>query len=256
MTLVQKEPKSIKIWTTDIKKVYLGTTQVRPVVPPIPYLCFTAEEANSKVLFGKSGSPTAVTLEYSTDKNTWQTYTFSSFITLVNVWDKVYFRNSSDTPTWFSVSSSHKYNCYLTGKVAASGDITSLLCKNLTTTLTADYCFVELFADVTALTSAPSLPATTITTGCYMDMFIRCTNLTTLPALPATTLKNYCYYEMFYWCSKIYLSTGTYSNQYRIPTTWTWTDTNNTMTDMFRNTWWTVRTPSINTTYYTSNTVA
>ena len=30
MTLVQKEPKSIKIWTTDIKKVYLGSTQVRP----------------------------------------------------------------------------------------------------------------------------------------------------------------------------------------------------------------------------------
>ena len=30
MVLVQKEPKAIKIWTTDIKKVYLGSTQVRP----------------------------------------------------------------------------------------------------------------------------------------------------------------------------------------------------------------------------------
>ena len=30
MTLVQKEPKAIKLWTTDIKKVYLGTTKVRP----------------------------------------------------------------------------------------------------------------------------------------------------------------------------------------------------------------------------------
>lgn len=32
MTLVQTEPKSIKLWTTDIKKVYLGTTKVRPTI--------------------------------------------------------------------------------------------------------------------------------------------------------------------------------------------------------------------------------
>lgn len=30
MTLVEQQPKAIKIWSTDIKKVYLGTTQVRP----------------------------------------------------------------------------------------------------------------------------------------------------------------------------------------------------------------------------------
>jgi hypothetical protein len=30
MTLVQTEPKAIKIWSTDVKAVYLGTTQVRP----------------------------------------------------------------------------------------------------------------------------------------------------------------------------------------------------------------------------------
>lgn len=30
MTLVQSEPKSIKIWTTAIKKVMLGSTQIRP----------------------------------------------------------------------------------------------------------------------------------------------------------------------------------------------------------------------------------
>ena len=35
MTLVQKEPKYIKIWSTDVKKVYLGSTQVRPTITPI-----------------------------------------------------------------------------------------------------------------------------------------------------------------------------------------------------------------------------
>lgn len=30
MTLIEQSPKAIKLWTTDIKKVYLGSTQVRP----------------------------------------------------------------------------------------------------------------------------------------------------------------------------------------------------------------------------------
>lgn len=34
MTLKQVEPKNIKIWTTDVKRVMLGSTQVRPVVKP------------------------------------------------------------------------------------------------------------------------------------------------------------------------------------------------------------------------------
>lgn len=33
MTLVQTEPKNIKIWTTDVKRVMLGSTQVRPKLP-------------------------------------------------------------------------------------------------------------------------------------------------------------------------------------------------------------------------------
>lgn len=32
MTLARTEPKSIKLWTTDIKKVYLGSTLVRPPI--------------------------------------------------------------------------------------------------------------------------------------------------------------------------------------------------------------------------------
>lgn len=34
MTLVQSEPKAIKIWTTDVKAVYLWTTKVRPSTMP------------------------------------------------------------------------------------------------------------------------------------------------------------------------------------------------------------------------------
>ena len=60
-----------------------------------------------------------------------------------------------------------------------------------------------MFANCTALTTAPALPATTLKTGCYNVMFADCTALTTAPALPATTLADYCYCNMFSGCSKL-----------------------------------------------------
>ena len=50
-----------------------------------------------------------------------------------------------------------------------------------------------MFSNCTSLTSAPSLPATTLADYCYEDMFYGCTSLTTAPSLPATTLATNCY---------------------------------------------------------------
>lgn len=46
MTLVQFEPKAIKIWTTDIKKVYLGSTLVRPPFKPRTFTISWTEQSN------------------------------------------------------------------------------------------------------------------------------------------------------------------------------------------------------------------
>ena len=88
------------------------------------------------------------------------------------------------------------------------------------------------------------------------------TNLEQLPALPATFLTGFCYENMFRWCSKIKLSTSQtweYVNEYRIPIAWIWskaTSETQPMNNMFSYTWWSwYGTPSMNTTYYTSNTV-
>ena len=275
------------------------------------YLCFTAEQANSTVKLNKTWSPTAVTLETSTDWNTWNTYTFWNTITLSNVWDKVYWRNTSETDTWFNLNAWDMYKFVMTWSIAWSGDINFLLNKNSTTTL-SDSCYMRLFDWCTSLTTAPRLPATDLWTyGCYSRMFNWCTNLTIAPELPATTLidaayaymfswctslttapslpattlvggsyyymfnwctsletlpklpavqlTDYCYYFMFNWCSNIKLSstqTWDYQTAYRIPTTWTGITASNWGSQMFRQTWWTFTwTPSINTTYYTSNTV-
>lgn len=235
-------------------------TQVRPDLPPIPYLCFTANTANSTIKLNSIWNPYWVALETSADRKNWSLYTFWTTITLSNVWDTVYWRNRSETTTRFTLASTFS-DCYkfvMTGSIAASGDINYLINKNSTTTV-SDYCYFNLFYECTALTTPPSLTATTLWETCYDRMFIWCTSLAALPELPATTLTYYCYDLMFDGCSNIKLSeskTWAYQTAYRIPTKWTWTEWTNSLRRMFRNTWWSwTWTPTINTTYYTSNTV-
>ena len=232
--------------------------QIRPKAVP-NYLCFTANTASSTVQLTQVWTPTAVSLETSTDLTTRTTYTIWSTITLSNIWDKIYMRNTSETDTGFGWSTSNYYQFVMSWSIAASWDIGYLLNKN--STLEASYfCFYRLFMYCTSLTSTPVFPATTLVHSCYKQMFLGCTNLETLPELPALTVENYCYFNMFYGCSKIKLSetqTWEYQTPYRIPTTWTWWfDSSNSVASMFYDTWWTFTwNPVKNTTYYTSNTV-
>ena len=115
--------------------------------------------------------------------------------------------------------------------------------------------------DGSALITAPELPATTLANYCYSSMFYRCLSLITIPKLPATILATGCYYQTFQGCSKIKLSetkTGTYTQEYRIPTSGTGTYATNALDNMFYGTGGTFKgTPTINTTYYLdeSNTI-
>ena len=229
----------------------------REYIPP-KALCFTANTGNSTVQLTKTWSPTAVTLETSTDGNTRTTYTFWNTITLSNIWDKVYWRNTSTTDTGFSTGIGNNYKFVMSGSIAASWDVTYLLNKNNTNTLSS-WCFSSLFSSCSSLTSVPKLSATILSDSCYRGMFVLCTNIETLPNLPATNLAGYCYMSMFNSCSKIKLSstqTWEYQTPYRIPNEWTWTTASSRNDSMFAGTWWTFTwTPSINTTYYTSNQV-
>ena len=66
----------------------------------------------------------------------------------------------------------------------------------------SDSCYRTMFYDC-ALTQAPVLPATTLANNCYRSMFWNCTSLTSAPELSATTLLQYCYRSMFYGCSSL-----------------------------------------------------
>ena len=138
-------------------------------------------------------------------------------------------------------------------------------CTSLTTapelpaTTLTNNCYENMFGDCTSLATAPSLPATTLAEDCYNYMFQGCTSLVTLPELPATNLADYCYSDMFSGCSLIKLSTtqtGEYQTAYRIPAFGTGTTATDALADMFYKTGGEFKgTPSINTTYYTSNAV-
>lgn len=304
------EIKNIYLWDTPVKEVYLWDTKIRPTWPDKDYLCFTANSANSTVKLAKEWNPTAVVLETSTDWRTWTSYTIGDTITLTNVGDKVYRRNTSETDTAFSNGSAWYY-FVMSWSISGSWDTNFLLNKNSTnavpaysflrlfrncaslttapelpastigqssyyymfqncTSLTTSpkvlpatslvsTCYWHMFDGCSSLTTAPELPATTLANACYFQMFSQCANLEVLPKLPATSLTTNCYNQMFGWCSKIKLSTTNtweYQTAYRIPTSWTGTTGSNSLANMFTNTWWTFAwAPTINTTYYTSNTV-
>ena len=184
---------------------YIDSDKSDPIEFEIPpdYLCFTAEEAGSTVAMAVEGTPTkGQAFETSTNRTNWSVFTpGTTTITLANAGDKVYFRGNNTT---VSESYSIYYNFVMSGKIAASGNIMSLLdttCKS--TTISNNDCYNSMFYGCTSLTTAPALPATTLANDCYSSMFADCTSLTTAPALPAITLADYCYSNMFYGCTSL-----------------------------------------------------
>lgn len=162
------------------------------------YLCFTSSDYSSFKLKAE-GVDSVPSLEWSKDGSTW-TALGSSPVAL-EPGDKVYLRGDNAQFPYNEVEYVH---FVITGPIAASGNIMSLIdptCASVT--IPDDCCFNFLFKDCTSLTSAPELPATTLSIGCYAGMFEGCTNLTVAPELPATTLAESCYAYMFNGCTNL-----------------------------------------------------
>ena len=218
-----------------------GWTEVKPVVGPDYFYIESLGDANTvSVINQGNGNTDSVTptLEYSTDKNTWNTITFdwtygehtTELPVKLNTGEKMYFRN--DTRKF-----SNDYNKYITFSSTVSsnvgGDIRTLSNyldvnsettpqtymfyylfynnKNIVdasnlrlpyTTLASD-CYNSMFNGCTSLTTAPTLPATNLAETCYSQMFRGCTSLVNAPKLPATTLADSCYHYMFYGCTSL-----------------------------------------------------
>ena len=166
-------------------------------------LCFTAEQANSTVAMTATGSAPSVSLLYSTDAANWSPFVVgSTVVTLASVGDKVWLKAGSGGNTRFGSSTSNYNTFSLSGLVAASGNIMSLLNGEKESYDVSTYCFYALFLNCASLTAAPELPATIMTTRCYGRMF-ESSSITASPMLPAETLQQTCYLTMFRYCSNL-----------------------------------------------------
>lgn len=177
-----------------------------------PYwgLTFTAEQAGSTVRLTSVGTaPPAVSLAVSTDGGaTWTPYTIGATITLSAVGDSVCFAaaEGATNPTFGGGAGRYYHQFVMSGRIAASGDIRSLLSCDETaapSVETTAYTFCRMFLDCTSLISAPDLLATTMAHSGYRYMFMGCTSLTVAPDLPATTLATWCYGNMFNGCTSL-----------------------------------------------------
>ena len=165
-------------------------------------LCFTACENGCTVTLTAAGeNPPSVSLEYSTDNQTWNTYNVGTTITMSNYGDKVYFKGINTTfgKSSGSLASGDCNRFVLTGLQRALGNIMSLVdptCQS--TTIPGTYCFRLLFFGNKTLLSPPLMPATTLKTGCYKETYYGCTGMASPPALPATSVSNSAYYSMLH----------------------------------------------------------
>ena len=191
-------------WTNDAAGIPSGwTVQVEGGVTPEPepekdYLCFTST-GDSTISMSQQGTPNTSAnkvIQYKLNDGQWQTWDLSA-VTLHDG-DKMYVKSDDTIPMNESNSIYKKF--VMTGSIAASGNIMSLL--NFSDTLT-DYAFYNLFSFCASLTTAPELPATTLGVSCYNYIFYECTSLRQAPALPATTLVKECYAGMFYLCASL-----------------------------------------------------
>ena len=151
------------------------------------------------------------TLEYSTDKNTWNTITFdwtsgthtTELPVKLNTGGKMYFRN--DTRKFSGLTNYITFSPSVSSNVG--GDIRTLsnyLDVNSETT-PQSYMFYKLFYNNKYIVDASNLRLsyTTLASYCYSWMFTGCSSLTSAPELPATTLADYCYMYMFDGCSSL-----------------------------------------------------
>jgi len=215
--------------TSSFLKAYKGETEIYTSTQPIPTDCVLFQSPSSFTLKVYDNTKHwDGTLYYSTDTTTWNVW--SGTTTLSSVGNKLYLRGIGNTV--ITGADNPNYKWVLEGSnIECIGNIENLLdyetvalgnhpamaaycysymfsgCTGLTSapslpaTTLANYCYSGMFNGCTGLTSAPRLPATTLASSCYRYMFAYCRGLTTVPELPATTLAGSCYYYMFAYCT-------------------------------------------------------
>ena len=157
-------------------------------------------------------------IKYSYDRITWNKLVYGIYHPIrLSDGEFIYLKGSNKTL--------YGLQFMMSGSIAASGNIMSLIDDGLCGTGTmGSRCFEQLFKDCSALTSAPYLPATTLSDYCYSEMFSGCTSLTSLTCKATDISANY---ALSLWLSGIstngilYVDPSMTGAAWNIPSTWT-----------------------------------
>lgn len=206
------EADAIKMGTSSITKVYVGTELVYPTDTPThdysqDYLTFVAETNN--VSFQFTGGVNGNTFQYSTDDgSTWNNVSIGQTTSSINTGDKIMFKASS-----LSIGSETGIGTIRpSGRASVEGNIMSLVYGDNfvgQTSISNNFQLRKLFSGATNITSAENmvLPATTFTKQCCSQMFQGCTNLVTPPKVVGTATArfngDYCLSDMFNRCTSL-----------------------------------------------------
>ena len=203
-----KDASTLKAFTAN-KVLNLGSISVGEK-NWLPYVTFSAKEAQEVKLIDNFGLQLPINMEYSTDYGKhWSKFSVNTDYAFGNS-SRLMLRGDNPSGTAIANTddfskiefSTFKFNN--DQKVACSGDIRTLVKKEDYENADAGSIrYINLFGGCTQLTSAPELPAKKLADKCYLWMFQGCTSLTQAPLLPANTLTAFCYYYMFYGCKSL-----------------------------------------------------
>ena len=166
-------------------------------------LTFTGGNGGGVVSMMKVGSSAPeVSLEYN-DGLGWKDFIVGETSVVLDENQSMFMR-AKTTNSKVATDGSNYSKFVMTGEISASDSIMYLLDENGSDSATmGPYCFSNLFIGCTSLTTAPELPATSVSSYGYYAMFNGCTSLITTPELPATTLETHCYDSMFKDCTSL-----------------------------------------------------
>lgn len=184
-------------WDKSVGDVITEDTTITATWKEYLPLTFIAEQANSTVRYN---AYTGTTAEYSLDGGSTWTNAVNVTVTLQNVGDSVMYKGKL-LDNFTGSTQSARFS--MTGLVAAYGSIMSMYNENSDdTVITKPNAFICMFSRCGSLTTAPQLPATTISKGCYESM-LEYTGITTMPDLPAETLEESCYSRITRYCTNL-----------------------------------------------------
>lgn len=198
-----------------------GTIYLDPYY--IDYLCFTDASGSSNTLTltkTDAGNTPAITLEYSTDKVNWTTWTETNNVRTYTIPanGKVYLRGVNPNGICYNGSNCHTFSS--TKNVRASGNIMTIADGiGRRTEITRPF-FARLFYQMTTLLTAPNFPSEGMSLGdsSLSGMFQGCSSLTTAPSLTVNSLSSgWSCNSMFNGCTSITDASTVHLNATNIP---------------------------------------